>query len=346
VVDWALFVLVSVAVLTGLACLLPSSWNYRFLFIAHGAVGLALAWPLALKFRRVMPRVTHAALWTWKTVVSVLASVTVLAALGTGVLWSITQQPTAYPSGMHLHILFGMLLIPLYLLHTLLRFRPVRARDLAGRRTALRLVGVWLAGGAGWLMQDGLNERLHTPGARRRFTGSRETGGRANAFPLTNWMLDHPEPVDMQAWRLHVGGAVEQPLTLDLASLTALTALTPADHLQAVLDCTGGWYSEQEWQGVRVGRLLDQAGVEAGASGVSFVSVTGYRWSLPLDEAREALLATHVGGQPLEHGHGAPLRLVAPGRRGFQWVKWVTTVEVLTHPDYGQWAVIFTSGLQ
>ena len=62
-------------------------------------------------------------------------------------------------------------------------------------------------------------------------------------------------------------------------------------------------------------------------------------------EARATLLATQVGHELLTDGHGAPLRLVAPGRRGFQWVKWVTEIEVLTAADYGQWLVIFTSGL-
>jgi DMSO/TMAO reductase YedYZ molybdopterin-dependent catalytic subunit len=47
----------------------------------------------------------------------------------------------------------------------------------------------------------------------------------------------------------------------------------------------------------------------------------------------------------LDHLHGAPLRLVAPGRRGFQWVKWVREVRVLNTPDWGQWGAIFVSGL-
>jgi len=38
--------------------------------------------------------------------------------------------------------------------------------------------------------------------------------------------------------------------------------------------------------------------------------------------------------------------LVAPGRRGYQWVKWVEAVEVRTTPDYGEWWAIFTSGLR
>jgi DMSO/TMAO reductase YedYZ molybdopterin-dependent catalytic subunit len=42
-----------------------------------------------------------------------------------------------------------------------------------------------------------------------------------------------------------------------------------------------------------------------------------------------------VGGEPISHGHGAPVRLVAPGRRGFQWVKWVVRLEVRDTPDLG-----------
>ena len=65
------------------------------------------------------------------------------------------------------------------------------------------------------------------------------------------------------------------------------------------------------------------------------ISHTGYRWSFPLEEARGYLLATHVGDEPISHGHGAPVRLVAPGRRGFQWVKWVVRLELSDEPDAG-----------
>jgi DMSO/TMAO reductase YedYZ molybdopterin-dependent catalytic subunit len=71
--------------------------------------------------------------------------------------------------------------------------------------------------------------------------------------------------------------------------------------------------------------------------------VTSYRWSLPLEEARAALLATHVEDEPLSYDHGFPLRLVAPGHRGMEWVKWLARVEVLTNPDPGQLLSIFTS---
>jgi DMSO/TMAO reductase YedYZ molybdopterin-dependent catalytic subunit len=68
---------------------------------------------------------------------------------------------------------------------------------------------------------------------------------------------------------------------------------------------------------------------------VSVESHTGYRWSFALADASRLLLATHVGDDALSHGHGAPIRLVAPGARGFQWVKWVARIEVLEDLDFG-----------
>ena len=46
------------------------------------------------------------------------------------------------------------------------------------------------------------------------------------------------------------------------------------------------------------------------------------------------MLATRVGGELLWHGHGAPLRLVAPGRRGYDWVKWVDEVRLVDSPHW------------
>ncbi len=90
-------------------------------------------------------------------------------------------------------------------------------------------------------------------------------------------------------------------------------------------------------------RKWKQGTLHPDARFVSFISVTSYRWSLPLEEARTALLATHLNDEALSHEHGFPLRLVAPGRRGFEWVKWITRVEVLAAPDPGQVLSIFTS---
>ncbi len=130
-----------------------------------------------------------------------------------------------------------------------------------------------------------------------------------------------------------------RPLRLPLAELQA------RDRLVATLDCTGGFYSRQRWSGVQHARLLERAGPLPEASYVRVISHTGYRWSFELRDARTLLLATSVGGEPLSHEHGAPARLVAPGRRRFQWVKWVVRVELHGGPDPGAAASTVWSSL-
>jgi len=160
--------------------------------------------------------------------------------------------------------------------------------------------------------------------------GSYEAGSFAgNDFPSTSWVADRPRPLSEGSFRLELSGLVASPMQLTLAELEA------GDMLVATLDCTGGFYSRQRWGGARLLSLLERAGPLPAASHVRVISHTGYRWSFDLEDARGLLLATSVGGEPLSHEHGAPARLVAPGRRGFQWVKWVTRVELHDGPDPG-----------
>jgi DMSO/TMAO reductase YedYZ molybdopterin-dependent catalytic subunit len=142
-------------------------------------------------------------------------------------------------------------------------------------------------------------------------------------------VADHPRPLDVSNWRLKIGGLVKRPLEL------ALAEVDHGDEVVATLDCTGGFYSTQRWSGMRLARLLDRAGPTPSARRVRVISHTGYRWSFGVHDAHGFLLATHVAGEPISHEHGAPLRLVAPGRRGFQWVKWIVALELDQEPDYG-----------
>ena len=57
-------------------------------------------------------------------------------------------------------------------------------------------------------------------------------------------------------------------------------------------------------------------------------TTVGYERRFSLGEARGYLLATHVSGERLSKGHGFPVRLVAPDKRGYDWVKWVTHINV------------------
>lgn len=322
--DWSLAALVALLAVTGGLTALAGSPGAGWVFAVHGAGGFALAGVLVFKLHRVRRRLARPG----RARAGQLAVALVTATLSSGWLWSsgAVLRGGGY-NLLNLHVLLGAALALGVLGHALLRARRPRRADVADRRQFLTAAAV--AGGSllAWQLQRPVQRALGWRGAERRFTGSYETtGADGNAFPETSWVADRPRRI-APGYRLAVTGEVERPLELTAAELAR------DDALSATLDCTGGFYAEREWQGTSLGALLDRAGARGGH--VRVISHTGYRWSFTAEHARRCLLATRVGGEPLSHGHGAPVRLVAPGRRGFQWVKWVTRIEVHDAPDLG-----------
>jgi DMSO/TMAO reductase YedYZ molybdopterin-dependent catalytic subunit len=331
VTDWGLAALVATLIATGALTLFAGSSSDAWVYDAHDALGVAIVLLLVVKLRRVWPRLAPARR-DRHTFVSVVGLVLAVGALASGFLWSdgVTPAPAGY-SLLSWHDALGAVLIVAVAVHMVLRARRLHARDLAHRRQFLALGGVAVGSFLAWRAQRPLQTLFGLrAAAHRRFTGSFEADSFAgNAFPTTSWVADHPRVIDLASYRLRVRGMVARPSTLALSDLAAV------DELTATLDCTGGFYSTQRWRGVTLARLLDLAGADAGARHVIVRSVTGYRWSFGIDYARTLLLATYVGDEPLSHDHGAPVRLVVPGARGYQWVKWVDRLHLQIDPDYG-----------
>lgn len=317
----ALLVLLLAAFATGVAAFgLGTAWN-RGAVVAHAVAGFGIVllapWKSVIARRGLRrKRRSHAA--------SVALAILAVAALAFGLLHSTgLARSLGALTAMQLHVGAALAALPLALWHVITRRVRVHRTDVS-RRRLLEAGGI--AGGAGllYIATEGLVRLSGAPGSNRRYTGSYERGsGRPDQMPVTQWLTDSVPEIDATDWRLRLLAAPRE-LTLAYRDLAIYD-----QHVMATLDCTGGWWARQEWTGVSMARLFEDAGISTtNARSIGVRSATGYMRRFPVRDASTLLLATRVAGKPLSPGHGFPVRLVAPGRRGFWWVKWIETIEV------------------
>lgn len=179
---------------------------------------------------------------------------------------------------------------------------------------------------------------------------------------FVRWHLSGiPTTVDLQSFRLEVGGQVNKPLSL---SPNDLKSKFEPVSLVALSQCAGNFRSLFEprvpggqwgagamgnarWKGVRLKDVLDAAGVKAGAVQVGLrgldvpplPSTPVFQKSLEIDHARDAevMIAYEMNGEPLPMLNGFPIRLIVPGWYATYWVKSLATVTVLDQPLKSFW---------
>ncbi|NDZ79726.1 molybdopterin-dependent oxidoreductase [Streptomyces sp. SID10853] len=142
---------------------------------------------------------------------------------------------------------------------------------------------------------------------------------------------------DAGNYRLTVDGMVERPTTYTLGSLRRL----PQTRLVRDVQCVTGWrVPGTPFEGVRLSRLLDAAGVRPGAGAVRFTCFDGaYSESLTLDQARRAdvLVALRMQDEPVSHNHGGPVRLYVAPMYFYKSAKWLSGITVTRDVRRGYW---------
>jgi DMSO/TMAO reductase YedYZ molybdopterin-dependent catalytic subunit len=157
--------------------------------------------------------------------------------------------------------------------------------------------------------------------------------------------------VDVNEWKLTVGGEVQNLITLTLDELKK----APKHAVTVTLECAGngrafsdppvagiqwekGAVGTARFAGARLADVLERAGVKSTGQ---YVAMNGadkplgkmpdFIRNIPIKKALDAdtILAYEMNGEALPFLHGFPLRAVVPGWEGAYSVKWLTDIQVI-----------------
>ena len=242
----------------------------------------------------------------------------------------------------------------------------------ASRRTFLGYMGVGaavavLAGGAAVMLRRAslavadvrAKVRLPRPAAAAAAVPAAATLDIAGITPLVTdpnhfYRIDTAlvvPAVNSDTWKLSVTGMVEREVTLDFAQLLAKPMVERYVTIGCVSNEVGGdLVGNARWLGWPVRELLAEAGVRPGADMVLSRSTDGFTAGTPLaalTDARNAMIAVGMDGQPLPLVHGYPARLIVPGLYGYvSATKWLSELKVTTFAaDQGYWVPLGWSAM-
>lgn len=136
---------------------------------------------------------------------------------------------------------------------------------------------------------------------------------------------------------LTVGGLVDRPVRYRLDELRAL----PQQRMVRDVQCVTGWrVPSTPFEGVRLSRLLEAAGVRPEAKAVRFTCFDGvYSESLTLKQAMrdDVLVALRMRDEPLSHAHGGPVRLYVAPMYFYKSAKWLSGITLTREVQPGYW---------
>ena len=170
--------------------------------------------------------------------------------------------------------------------------------------------------------------------------------------PTSEFFVFHQTTVptlDLETWRLEIGGLVEKSAIYSMADLAR--GAGPTQDVEFTLECAGnlprpeimhGQVGNGRWSGFSLAKVLNECGVKSDAREVVFFGADQVRDSAgtafgPHGRSvfvqdvlnSDAILATHLNGEPLPAEHGFPLRLILPGWYGMAQIKWLSRIELI-----------------
>jgi len=106
----------------------------------------------------------------------------------------------------------------------------------------------------------------------------------------------------------------------------------PAMARKVLQICPGYFANQGLWKGVSIKDLLEKAQLEPGVTHIGLSGPEGVlektsRFPLEDINSGRVFLAYQVNGQFLPIKHGSPLRVVAEGYYGYDWIKYVYRIK-------------------
>ena len=130
--------------------------------------------------------------------------------------------------------------------------------------------------------------------------------------------------VNLDEWRLEIDGHVHRILKLSYDQILEI----PPISRNVLLICPDYFAYHARWKGISVAKLIETAQVDADVTQITFSGPKGLYENVakfPIEDIRsdKVFLAYNVNGSVLPRKHGFPLRVVAEGHYGGEWVKYV-----------------------
>lgn len=140
--------------------------------------------------------------------------------------------------------------------------------------------------------------------------------------------------IDASQYRFNMFGLVNRNIEVTLDELESMQRSV----LHADFHCVTKWsIRDCEWSGVPFSALTEQSGMKEKAEYVFAYSLDGYTTVMPLENMKDAMLATRLNGERLPAEQGAPVRLVVPSLYGWKSAKWLSAIELIGEYRNGFW---------
>jgi DMSO/TMAO reductase YedYZ molybdopterin-dependent catalytic subunit len=160
--------------------------------------------------------------------------------------------------------------------------------------------------------------------AQTRRTGLLLPSDQPDEFHLRIMWFNPVPPINHSAYRLKVGGLVEKPQGFTIAQLRQYPHETQSSRMK----CVQCWSARATWGGFRFRHILEAVRPSKTARAVRIDCADKWYEYMSIEEmlSPRVLMTLDLEGKPLPDKHGAPLRIIDPGRYGYKSAKLITSI--------------------